>query len=271
MPLIATTIQLPLKDLGIVITRPTHQAQHIAERISVAGGRPLLFPTLEILDPPDRQALLSIIDHLDTFDLAIFISPNAVHKAVNLIQVHRTWPKTIRVAAIGRRSAHELERFGIRVDIHPRQRFDSEALLAETELQDMGGKHVVIFRGDGGREVLADTLIQRGAEVVYANAYRRGRPNSGTRDLFYHWSRGEVAAIMMTSTESLHNLYDMVGKLGQLWLRKTPLILGSERITESARKLGISTDLTASSDPGDDSMFIALLKWAESRHDSSGV
>jgi uroporphyrinogen-III synthase len=255
----------PLTGIGAVVTRPAHQAEALCERISAAGGLAVRFPVLEILDPADSQALLKVIELLDEFDLAVFISPNAVNKAMNLIHARRSWPQGLRVAAIGAKSAKELERYGLAVDLRPGRRFDSEALLDEPSLADMHGQRVVIFRGDGGREVLGDTLTARGAEVAYANAYRRGRPKTDSGTLFYHWSRGEIDVVLVTSTEGLRNLFDMVGKLGQMWLRKTPLIVGSERIAEAARELGHTLDPVVAADPSDEAMFDALLSWANNR------
>ena len=67
----------PLAGLGILVTRPAHQSEHLANLILQAGGNPVLFPALEIVDVADLQPLNALIDQLDHFDLAIFISPNA--------------------------------------------------------------------------------------------------------------------------------------------------------------------------------------------------
>ncbi|APZ41695.1 uroporphyrinogen-III synthase [Acidihalobacter ferrooxydans] len=254
----------PLAGIGVVITRPEHQVEALTARITAAGGLALRFPVLEILDPTDSQRLLDVIDRLTEFDLAVFISPNAVNKAMNLVSARGGWPAGLRIAAIGAKSAKEIERYGLSVDLRPGRRFDSEALLAEPALADMTDRRVVIFRGDGGREMLGDTLRERGAQVVYANAYRRGKPNTDTGTLFYHWSRGEVGVVLVTSTEGLRNLFDMVGKLGQMWLRKTPLIVGSDRIAAAARELGHTAPICAD-DPSDEAMFDALLNWANKR------
>ncbi|AOV15668.1 uroporphyrinogen III synthase [Acidihalobacter aeolianus] len=256
---------VPLSGLGVVITRPSHQADELCARIEAAGGRAIRYPVLEILDPVDRSPLLELIDRLDEFDLAIFISPNAVHKVLNLVKARRSWPDSVEIAAIGAKSARAIEQYGLSVAIRPGRRFDSEALLEVESMRDMRGRKVVIFRGDGGREVLGDTLRERGAKVVYANAYRRGKPSSDSGALLYHWSRGEVGVIMITSTEGLHNLLDMVGKLGQMWLRKTPLIVGSERIAATARELGHQLPIIVADDPSDEAMYDTLAAWAGQR------
>ena len=81
----------------------------------------------------------------------------------------------------------------------------------------MGDERVVIFRGDGGRELLGDVLSQRGAQIEYAECCRRQKPQADNGKLLYLWARNELHAITVTSSEVLHNLYDLVGKLGQQW------------------------------------------------------
>lgn len=255
----------PLAGLNVLVTRPAHQADAFCAMIESAGGRAVRFPVLEILDPEDSKALLELIDALDGFDIAVFISPNAVSKAMNLIHARRAFPPGLKVAAIGQKSAQELRRYGHPADICPQARFDSEALLELPEMQAVAGKRVVIFRGDGGREMLGDTLKARGAHVEYANAYRRGRPKADAGPIMYLWSRGELHLVTVTSTEGLRNLFDMVGKLGQMWLRRTPLLVGSERMLATAEELGFKQTPTVASDPSDEAMYEALCTWAATR------
>ena len=97
----------PLTGKGIVITRPAHQSQALARLIEGAGGRPVLFPVIEIRAPADPRPFLEIVDQLDAFDLAIFISPNAVHWALKLILQRRALPPRLRVATVGGASPTE--------------------------------------------------------------------------------------------------------------------------------------------------------------------
>jgi len=235
----------------IVVTRPAGQADSLAGMIEARGGRALVFPVLEIRDVDDVRPLLDVIGRLDAFDLAVFISPNAVNKAMNLILAHRTWPRALRAATIGRESEKQLRRYGVAHTIAPQGRSDSEALLAMPELEPMAGKRIVIFRGDGGRELLGDTLVARGAVIEYAECYRRARPVADVAPLLTAWARGELDAVTVTSSEGLANLFDMVGKLGQQWLRRTPLFAPHERIAANARALGLEkVVLTAAGDTG---------------------
>lgn len=254
----------PLEGLGILVTRPAHQAGHLVELIEAAGGRPILFPTLEIFDAQDMGPLADVVDRLEQFDLAIFISPNAVGKAMNQVRARRDWPQGLRCAAVGKGSGQALARFGIGDVLVPQGRFDSEALLGLPELQEVAGKQVVIFRGEAGRELLGEELARRGAELTYVECYRRGKPlGADVESLLRRWVRGEVNAVTVTSGESMRNLFDLVGKLGQQWLKKTPVFAFHERIAEVARELGVEQVLVTP--PGDEGLLNGLIVWRQTQ------
>ncbi|MDA8095054.1 MAG: uroporphyrinogen-III synthase [Betaproteobacteria bacterium] len=253
----------PLLGRTIVVTRPREQSKDLAALIQAAGGLSLFFPVLEILDAEDLRPFRALVGRLDTFDIAIFISPTAVRKAMNLILAQRALPAPLRIAAIGQGSARELKHFGVDRVISPTERFDSEHLLALPEFQSVDGRRIVIFRGDGGRESLGDTLTSRGACVEYAECYRRARPRADAGELLRRWVRGELDAITVTSGEGLHNLYDMVGNLGQQWLKNTPVFVFHERIAEKAARLGLRQVVVT--EPGDDGLYRGLIAWFKGR------
>jgi uroporphyrinogen-III synthase len=191
--------------------------------------------------------------------VAIFISPNAVSKAMDLIRTQREMPAQLAIAAIGRGSKKELERCGVSQVIAPQRQFDSEGLLDLPQFQDMSGKRVVIFRGEGGRETLGETLIARGAQLEYAECYRRARPDIDATPLLQRWARGEVQAVTVTSSESLHNLIDLLGGPGQQWLKKTPLFAPHARIAAAARSLGL--EQVIKTEAGDEGLLMGLIEW----------
>ncbi len=253
-----TDITGSLDGRGVVVTRPAHQAGPLADLIRAAGGKPIIFPVLEILDTADMQALIDVVDRLDDYSLAIFISPNAVVRAMNQILARRTWPTGLRTAAVGKGGVKELKRFGINDVIVPTRVYDSERLLDLPQLQSVEGQRVVVFRGDGGRELLGDTLTARGARVDYVECYRRVRPRVDAAPLLKAWARNEVHAVIVTSSEGLRNLFEMIGKLGQSWLRRTLVLAPHSRIVDTARELGCSNVIETR--PGDDGLVEALLQ-----------
>jgi uroporphyrinogen-III synthase len=257
-------MSMNLNGKGILVTRPAHQSAELAAQITAANGKAVLFPVLEILDTADLAPLYDLIDRLDSVDMGIFISPNAVNKTMNLIKSRRELPATLQIAAIGRGSSRELKHFGIEKIIAPTARFDSENLLEMAELQNVSGKHIVIFRGDGGRELLGDTLAERGAIIEYAECYRRSRPDVNAGNLMRQWSRNEINAVTITSAEGLRNLYDILGKLGRQWLKTTPIFASHERILEVAKELGLERTMLTES--GDEGLVAGMNTWFAEHH-----
>ncbi|WP_293008634.1 uroporphyrinogen-III synthase [Nitrosomonas sp.] len=233
------TASKQLAGINILVTRPIHQATLLAESIHASGGNPILLPVLEIADIANITPLINLIKRLDEFDWAVFVSPNAVTKSMDLITKQRTFPPHLKIAAVGKSTADTLRGYGINEVLIPIECFDSEGLLKSRELQSMGGKRVVIFRGNGGRTLLGDTLVQRGAYIEYAECYLRRKPDIDNAPLLAAWSQGEIHAVIITSSEGLHNLFDIIGKLGQQLLKVTPVFTAHERIAQVAKELGL--------------------------------
>lgn len=255
----SATKTIDLAGLHVVVTRPRGQEQTLCQLIEAAGGVSLHYPVLEIEDSPAPAPQLQ---QLTQFDLLIFISPNAVARGMNLINAHGGLPAGILTATVGRGSGRELKRIlGRAPDIVPTAQFNSEGLLALPQMQQMQGKRVLIIRGEGGRELLAETLRQRGAEVEYAEVYRRSRPKADNATLLHAWARNEIDIIVVTSGEGLRNLYEMVGQLGRQWLRKTPVLVINERLLQLAQELGLEQSPIIAAEASDEGIVAALDAW----------
>ncbi|MBK7900306.1 MAG: uroporphyrinogen-III synthase [Azonexus sp.] len=243
----------PLAGRTIVVTRPRDQAGPLVEAIAAAGGTPLLFPLLEISPPDDAAPLAAAVARRDEFRIAVFISPNAVTYALPALLAAGPWPAGLLPAAVGQGTVKALAAAGVEGCIAPRERFDSEALLALSALQAEGvaGRGVAIFRGDGGRELLADTLRERGARVECIPCYRRSPPAGGIDALREAWAAGALDAITVSSSEGLRHLVDLVGAEARRELEATPLFVPHARIAECARELGLErVVLTGPADVG---------------------
>lgn len=227
-----------------------------------AGGYPILFPAIEIVAARDLAAFHDKVDRLEAFDMAIFISPNAVTRALDLVAARHAFPRSLTVAAVGDATVRALARRGIEGVIAPAHSFDSEALLALPPLHEVSGKRIVIFRGEGGRDLLGETLTARGARVEYAECYRRTVPQLDPQPLLEAWTRGELDAVVVTSSEGLANLFVMVGTDGEAHLKATPVFVPHARIAENARLKGVRQIVTTG--PGDAGVIQALIAYFSS-------
>lgn len=252
----------------VLVTRPAHQAGALCALIEAAGGRATALPTIEIAPPADPVAAGALLDRLQEFDLAVFVSANAVHSVAALMQ-GRSWPSATRIAAVGRGSALALARHGWRVDVQPAREFTSEGLLAESVLRDPSGLRVLILRGDGGRELLTDTLRARGAEVVHAEVYRRVLPAGAAAALARVAATSPaVDAVVVSSNEGLLNLYAAAGDALRAWLLSRTLIVIGTRAAALAATLGFERPAHIAAEASDEGLFAALCSRDAEKNDS---
>lgn len=249
----------PLAGLNIVVTRPREQAADLVQRIEQMGGHPVLFPLLEIEPVRDDRLLREQLAHLQQTNLAIFISPNAVRYGLAAIRAAGELPATLKIAAVGQGSARALREQGIVQVIVPTERFDSEGLLALPEMQNVAGLRVMIFRGDGGRELLGDTLKARGALVEYVTCYLRSKATLDADELLL----AKPDAITVTSSEAMAHLGEMLKEADRTRLAAVPVFVPHARIAEVARLQGWQQVITTAS--GDDGLMPGLIAWSHTK------
>lgn len=244
-----------LSNLHIAVTRPTDQAQHLCELIRHHGGFATEFPLLAIAPLPDYRSFEQAISELEHADWAIFISTNAVNNAMpRVLKRYGNVPASVNFAAIGHQTAKDLALYGIRHVLTPHTRFDSETLLALPEMHDVTNQTVMIFRGLGGRDVLADTLKARGAKVIFAESYQRVNPQTNTQLLDQLWQHDKLDAIVVTSSEAMRHLLDLAAHAE--WLHRVTLCVNHARIAELAQQHGLTVRVANA--PGDEAMLTCL-------------
>ncbi len=245
----------PLEHLGIVITRPSEQAKKLTHYITEAGGTPILFPLIAIVPLNDYRVFEQVIADVAQYDWAIFISSNAVQNGMPRL-CNLGSPSQLKFAAIGPVTAQQLNSFGVSQVLTPKDRFDSESLLSLPEMQAVQGQRVMIFRGEGGRDVLADTLKTRGAEVTFAECYQRINPQHNVRMLDQLWQEKKLHGIVVTSSEALRHLLALAAN--SVWLKQVPLIVNHARIAEVPLHMGLHVIVAEA--PGDEAMMNTLTK-----------
>jgi len=193
----------PLQGVGVLVTRPRAQATELVQAIEEKGGEVICFPAIEIV-PRDQIEIAKDAAALAAPDIAIFVSRNAVDHGL---------PHTAGAAkaAIGPATAAAIRSAGQTVEINPDSDsgYDSESLLAAPALREVAGKQVRIIRGSKGRELLADTLRERGASVEYLSVYERKLPTVSSEllaEVETAWRDGRIKAITVMSIATLKNL-----------------------------------------------------------------
>ena len=251
----------PLGGCGILVTRPEHQSQDLVAAIESAGGFAIGFPAIDIVGRDSRD----IIDELTKFpvpDIVVFVSRNAV--VHGLAAVGECGAK---IAAVGPATRDAIEQQGVAVDIFPEGGFDSEHLLNHPELEDAGGKQVLIVRGQSGRELLAERLRERGAKVDYLCVYER-RPHEPTSAELVRLESAldakNIRFLIVMSVDSLECLLQIMPARALDALRKVTLVAPSNRVLQTASELipGIETGLA--SGPQAPEIVDTLIRLAQS-------
>lgn len=256
---------LPLKDKWIVITRPKHQADTLRKKLEIAGAHTILFPLLEINQVKNQALVEQQLSKLGNYDLAIFISPNAVR--YTLKKVSTSTFDSLKVAAIGKKTASLLKQHGIQVDYTPKEVSNSETLLAMSQIKTFStGKNIVILRGNTGRELLKNTLVKQGANVDYITVYTRHCPQKDLKLLTKHFNHNELDIILISSGNSLANLFSLQAE--NSWLNNVSLLLGSERIKQQVLKIAnYHGELLSTEDPNDEKVYQQLLNWGRLKNE----
>ena len=233
-------MHIDLKGKKVLVTRPVEQANNLCDLIEASNGQAIRFPTIEILPPDNSESIHQKLSELSSFDIGIFVSRNAVLKTMQHPGFNMTQLQGLTLIAIGAGTAKQLSEYGIEHVTYAEGKSSSEELLEKVEMQTkcVTNKNIIIFRGQGGREYLAKTLKSRGAKVEYIEVYKRDCPNYDRSVLEQIWLDGGPEIIIVTSSESLQNLFHMLSSEQRELIIQKQLITVGVRIAELASELG---------------------------------
>jgi len=242
----------PLLNKTILITRPVGREVHLRQLIEQAGGKVIHYPVISINPPTDLEIaqLMQLRERLQTFTMAIFISPTAVEQSQLYFPV---LPEHLSIASLGKKTTQALEKHHVKVDVEAPE-YNSESLLKTKAFQmpEIQGQRILIFRGNGGLAHLGDTLIKRKAQIRYVETYHRQLPALPPLTL---QQIKTLDAVAVSSSEGLENLITLVDNPGLLV--DTPLIVPSPRSVTLARQHGFK-HIVAAENATDEATVLAL-------------
>ncbi|WP_299075064.1 uroporphyrinogen-III synthase [uncultured Paraglaciecola sp.] len=181
--------------------------------------------------------------------------------AKQCVLMKNQWPQNVCFFAVGNSTADILIDAGVNVIVPQQPR--TEGLLALTMLKQVKQQSIVIMKGYGGRELLRDSLVSRGAHVAEWEVYKRVRvahPVS-TQD----WQAKQIRCIIATSGEVIQAAFDY---FDTSWLKTLNWIVVSERTAEIASKQG-ATQIEISRDASDLALIQCAQQWLSGARHSS--
>jgi uroporphyrinogen-III synthase len=262
---LASEAQQALSGQRVLITRPAHQQPPLITGLQVRGAKTISLPLLAITAPSRgeqadvlRRQLLA----LDSYELLVFISSNAVREGCKAIDDY--WPQFpvgLDLLAIGPSTAALAEELtGQRVR-SAAGGMTSEDLLELDSFTNIEGRRIGIFRGEGGRDFLAQQLRKRGAQVDYFDVYRREELNYEDIQVREALIESEPTLLTAMSGQTLQALRSLIDQLSEPHADKLltlPVIVPSQRVRDLAAEMGFENPIAA---PGADldSLLQALV------------
>ncbi|OBP13556.1 uroporphyrinogen-III synthase [Rheinheimera sp. SA_1] len=254
-------MNLPANDFGVLITRPAGKADNLLAGLDeLAIGyvyQPLI--TTQLMPLRHRDLL-----HLQSAELIIFVSVSAV---TCLEQQFDLKSLTQPLLAVGATTASALERSCGHPVVAPADQ-RSEGVLALPQLQDVFERDIVIIRGNGGRELIKQGLLARGAKVTYVQSYKRvPLPLDGQR-LSDQWRAQQIQCIVVTSNEILSLLLTSLPDVALPWLQQRQWIMVSQRMAETAVAMGIpATNIVLAASANDQALLDAICQLRRKFHE----
>jgi len=254
-----------LTGIRVLVTRPQQQQQAFSASLIAAGAAVTRLPVIAIhaLNPPDSA--LQQLKNIDSADVVIFTSANAVHYAHALKPLPWSAARSpLAVLAAGPATARELARYNMPLAAPPSPPYNSESLLALTTLQNTNLQKVAIVKGQGGRQLLQQTLSNRGVSIDLIDVYQRRIAKTSRDALDRAFLNYAPDIVTITSDEALRNLVTITGQRYQETLLSLPLVVNSERCAALAQQLGFRSHILVADVPGDFGQLAAINQWNRS-------
>lgn len=248
----------------VVITRPGASGQRLFQRLVDDGNRTLWWPAFDIDTAPDPELARSKLARLADYDLAIFVSANAVRGARVLCD--DAWPTGTMIGAVGATTRTAIESEWqpdpslIMAAQGEDQESGSEAFWSAWQASARRVQRVLVLRAEDGRNWLIDRFSEQGAEVDAIAVYSRRvhRPSAADLQQLQRWvEQDEQPVIVFASSEAVVALDQQIDAAARAWLRTGTAIACHPRITERVESNGYARVLQSTFN---DDSIIAKLK-----------
>jgi uroporphyrinogen III methyltransferase/synthase len=237
----------PLFGKRLLIPRAPHQAEETATAVRERSAEPVIFPVLEIVDPPDSAPLERAIATLADYDWVVFTSANGVDRFFSALRRSGRDARALgasRVAVIGPKTSAAVERYGIVPDVMAKE-FVGEG-LAEAILSKGGARRVLVARALVARDALPETLRKSGAHVDVVPVYETKQPPpEQAAALCKLISEGGVDVMLFTSSSTVDGVVSLLGADAAQLLSRVTLASIGPITTDTLRARGLVPAVTA--------------------------
>lgn len=258
----------PLFGRSVLVPRAPHQAGATARALRERGAEPVVFPVIQVVDPPDPGRLARAAREVSAYDWVLFTSANGVERFFVALSAAGRDARAFagaKVGVIGPKTRASVQRFGITPDLVAEE-FVGES-LAEALGPDVAGKRVLIPRALVAREELPQLLLAAGAAVVDVVPAYETRPVTSERagQLARSFEEGSLDAVLFTSGSTVSSLMDLLGERAVELLSKVTVASIGPITSRALEARGVTPNVTA------DVYTVAGLLDALERHYAAGA
>lgn len=235
----------PLFGKKILVTRTREQASKLSKKLLELGAEVIEIPTIDI-QPCYTEEVYNTIKDLNKYDWLVFTSENGVkyfftalfHLNLDLRALAR-----VQLAVIGPATEIALSAKGLRADLKPEKDFTQEGLCAAFSKIDIKNKKILLIRAKKARELLPNTLQERGAKVDLLPIYETLLPRDSLEKLKEVLPSLDV--ITFTSSSTVENFFKLLEE-GHLKISSHTLLASIGPITsDTLRGYGFSPHIEA--------------------------
>ena len=214
----------------LLIIRPSNRPQQDIQTCYAAGWQTQVLSPIEI--EADRSALKKLPEQFKQADVVFWVSPTAIETAAP----HLNFSDGPRAhITVGQTSQHTLAQFSPYPVFSPEDGNDSEAVLRMPIWKNLPpNSRVLIIRGHGGRDYLADKLSALGFQIDIAEIYFR-RPHAID---WQHFKTEDIAAAYVTSGELAREFFHQIPPQFSRFFESLLYFTHHPRIADALRIVG---------------------------------
>ena len=214
----------------LLIIRPSNRPQQDIQTCHAAGWQAQVLSPIEI--EADRSALNKLPEQFKQADVVFWVSPTAIETAAPHLNFS-DGPKAH--ITVGQTSQHTLAQFSPYPVFSPEDGNDSEAVLRMPIWKNLPpNARVLIIRGHGGRDFLADKLTELGFQIDIAEIYFR-RPHAIDWQSF---KTEDIAAAYVTSGEIAREFFHQIPPQFSRFFESLLYFTHHPRIADALRIVG---------------------------------
>lgn len=239
----------PLEGKRVLITRAKVQAESFANHVRALGGIPVVIPLITIIPPKSVTPFVESVNDMQAFDWLVFTSQNGVEAFFSIArseEIPPEWLDNMKIAVVGEKTREPVIAHGYDAHVIPAGDFTAEALADELLKHVQRGERVLFPRGNLARDVLPQSLRERGIDVQDVVAYETGINDSAQAELVAEVTAERLDVIAFTSPSTVNHFVALLGSLNWRSKLQQTCLAAIGPITEQAmHKHGLMPDVVA--------------------------